>query len=250
MDVTPADLPLPAFLDPLLNYLSDNLPGPVYSFLITLFSHFLALCTALYALLLSLLSTHPLQWDAQTVLPPLIALLTSYLAIISLYRTTSWMFRTGLWFMKWGTLVGGTVAAFSWLLFQQNANGLAGRGIVAGLGSVVLDMLNGDGRNAAGGPRTRSRSRKPAKKTAGSRMKKPKPWDSFERHREWQYQENGGAESEDAPDVLATLMDKAAEAVTGNAWWEVAKSVFTGQDASGESEAPQEQRRKGKTKTR
>ncbi|KAJ7251790.1 hypothetical protein B0H12DRAFT_1219502 [Mycena haematopus] len=249
MDVTPADLPLPAFLDPLLTYLSDNLPGPVYSFLITLLSHLLALCTALYVLFLSLLSTHPLQWDAQTVLPPLIALLTSYLAIVSLYRTTSWMFRTSLWFMKWGTLVGGTIAALSWLLFQQDANGLAGRGIVAGLGSAVLNMLNGDGRNAAGGPRTRSRSRKPAKKAAG-RMKKPKPWESFERHREWQYQENGGAEDQDAQDVLANLMDKAAEAVSGSTWWDVAKGVFAGQDASDESESPREQRRKGNTKTR
>ncbi|KAF7362071.1 hypothetical protein MVEN_00552700 [Mycena venus] len=250
-NVTPADLPLPAFLDPLLAYLSDNLPGPVYSFLITFISHLLAVCTALYALLLSLLSTHPLQWDAQTVLPPLIALLTSYLAIVSLYRTTSWMFRTSLWFMKWGTLLGGIVAGTSWLLFQQDGNGLAGRGLVAGLGSMVLNMLNGEGRNAAGGPRTRSRSRKQAKKSPGTRMKKPKPWDSFEAHREWQYQENGGAGGGDAQDVLADLMDKASKVVTENGWWEVAKGVFAGQGASQEeSESSQGQKRKGNTKTR
>jgi hypothetical protein len=239
---------LPAFLDPLLEYLSENLPAPVYSFLITLASHALALCTAFYALFLSLLSTHPLQWDAQTVLPPLIALLTSYLAIVSLYRTTSWMFRTSLWFMKWGTLLGGIVAGTSWLLFQQDGNGLAGRGIVAGLGGIVLNMLNGDGRNAAGGPRTRSRSRNSAKKAAGTRMKKPKPWDSFEQHREWQYQENGGAEG--GQDVLANLMDQASKAVTGSGWWEVAKSVFAGQDASEESESARAQGRKGNSKTR
>ncbi|KAK7057410.1 hypothetical protein R3P38DRAFT_3252521 [Favolaschia claudopus] len=248
MDVTPADLPLPAFLDPLLTLLSDNLPGPVYSFLINLLSHLLALCTALYALLLSLLSTHPLQWDAQTVLPPLIALLTSYLAIVSLYRTTSWMFRTSLFFIKWGTLFGGGVAALSWLLFQQGGNGLAGRGIVAGLGGIVLNLLNGDGMNAAGRPRTRSRSRK--SKTGGTRINKPKPWDSFERHREWQYQENGGgAEGTDA-EVVAEFLNKAGQAVTGSKWWEVAKNVFAGQDSEGDAQTSQEQRRKGNTKTR
>lgn len=245
MDLTPADLPLPAFLDPLLAYLSDNLPAPVYSFLITLLSHLLALCTALYALFLSLLSTHPLQWDAQTVLPPLIALLTSYLAIISLYRTTSWMFRTTLWFMKWGTVVGVIFAGATWLLFQQDGNGLAGRGIVAGVGSLVLNMLNGDGRNAAGGPRTKSRSRKQAKKS-GTRLRKPKPWDSFEQHREWQFQENGGA---DGGDMLGNLMDAASKAVKEGGWWEVAKGVF-GEGTSEESEPSERQRRKGNTKTR
>ncbi|KAJ7675119.1 hypothetical protein B0H17DRAFT_1081871 [Mycena rosella] len=169
-NVTPADLPLPAFLDPLLAYLSDSLPAPVYSFLITLLSHLLALCTALYALFISLLSTHPLQWDAQTVLPPLIALLTSYLAILSLYRTTSWMFRTSLWFMKWGTIVGGLIAASSWLLMQQDGNALAGRGVVAGVASL---------------PKKQTKKSK-------TRQRKPKPWESFERHREWQFQENGG----------------------------------------------------------
>ncbi|KAJ7668413.1 hypothetical protein DFH06DRAFT_1321668 [Mycena polygramma] len=248
MDVTPGDLPLPAFLDPILVYLSETLPAPVYTFIITLLSHLLALCTAFYALFLSLLSTHPLQWDAQTVLPPLIALLTSYLAIVSLYRTTSWMFRTSLWFIKWGTVIGAIVAASSWLLFQQDVNGLAGRGIVAGVGSLVLDMLNGDERNAAGGPRTRSRSRKQAKKS-NARLKKPKPWDSFESHREWQYQENEGANGGAAGDVLGNIMNAAGEAVAGSRWWEAAKSAFMGEEVPDEQESSPGQR-KAKTKTR
>ncbi|KAJ7188491.1 hypothetical protein C8R46DRAFT_22421 [Mycena filopes] len=247
MDVTPADLPLPAFLDPLLAYLSDSLPGPVYSFIITLLSHLLALCTALYALFLSLLSTHPLQWDAQTVLPPLIALLTSYLAIVSLYRTTSWMFRMSLWFIKWGTIVGAIVAASSWLLLQQNGNALGG-GIVAGVGGLLLNMLNGDGRNAAGGPRTRSRSGRQTKK-AKTRAKKPKPWDSFERHREWQFNDNEGANGGDGQDPLANLMDAASQAVRANGWWEAAKGAFMGGESSADAE-PGSKRRKSNTKTR
>ncbi|KAJ6558548.1 hypothetical protein DFH09DRAFT_533760 [Mycena vulgaris] len=244
--VTPADLPLPAFLDPLLAYLSENLPAPVYSFLITLLSHSLALCTALYAVFLSLMSTHPLQWDAQTVLPPLIALLTSYLAIVSLYRTTSWMFRTSLWFIKWGTIVGGLVAASSWLLLQQDGNALAGRGIVAGVGSLLLNLLNGEGRNAAG--RTRSQSAKPAKK-AKSRQRKPKPWDSFDRHREWQFQENGGEANDGVQDVLGNIMDAAGKVVRDSGWWEAAKGILKGEGESGESESPGH-KRKSNTKTR
>ncbi|KAJ6603118.1 hypothetical protein B0H10DRAFT_2079423 [Mycena sp. CBHHK59/15] len=246
MDVTPADLSLPAFLDPLLSYLSDNLPPPVYSFLLTLLSHLLAICTALYALFLSLLSTHPLQWDAQTVLPPLIALLTSYLAIVSLYRTTSWMFRTSLWFMKWGTIVGAIIAASSWLLFQQDGNALAGRG-VGGLGSMVLNMINGDGKNVADGRRKRSQSGKQSK----TRLLKPKPWDSFDRHREWQFQENGGggANEGDAQHVIGNILDAAGKVVGEGGWWEAAKIAVLGGSASGEQDSGR-QKRKANTKTR
>ncbi|KAJ7128896.1 hypothetical protein C8R43DRAFT_1026274 [Mycena crocata] len=249
--VTPADLPLPAFLDPLLAYLSDTLPAPIYSFSITLLSHILAILTALYALVQSLLSTHPLQWDAQTVLPPLIALLTSYLAIVSLYRTTSWMFRTSLWFIKWGTIVGGIVAASSWLFLQQDGNVLAGRGIVAGIGGLLLNMINGDGRNAAGGPRTRSQTAKQGRKSK-TRLRKPKPWDSFEQHREWQFQENGGNDG-DAQDVLGNILDAAGKVVKDSRWWEVAKGVFSGDQDTREGEAESgtgRQKRKANTKSR
>ncbi|KAJ7078888.1 hypothetical protein B0H15DRAFT_914524 [Mycena belliarum] len=256
MDVTPADLPLPAFLDPLLAYLSDSLPAPIYSFLLTLLSHSLALCTALYSLFLSLLSTHPLQWDAQTVLPPLIALLTSYLALVSLYRTTSWMFRTSLWFVKWGTIVGGLVAASSWLLFQQDGNAMAGHGIVASVGSLILNLLNGDGRNAAG--RTRAQPGRQAKKKPSTRQPKtkPKPWDSFDRHREWQFQENGEAQAANdggVQDVLGNIMDVAGKAMKESGWWDVAKGVLSGESEESrgrEPEASTNRKRKANTKTR
>ncbi|KAJ7647516.1 hypothetical protein FB45DRAFT_893644 [Roridomyces roridus] len=237
--VTPADVPLPPFFDPVLAYLSDNLPEPIYSFLLTVLSHILALATALYALVLSLLSTHPLQWDALTILPPLIALLTSYLAILSLYRTTTWMFRMSFWFIKWGTLLGGVVALASWILAQQGgANALAGRGLAATVGSMLLNAMDGDGRNAAGRPRTRSRTTK-----FKSRTTRPKPWDSFEQHREWQQEQdpNDG-------DVFDNIMNAAGKAVMENGWWEAAKGFLGKQD---ESESSTRQNRKEKkTKTR
>ncbi|KAJ7209571.1 hypothetical protein GGX14DRAFT_452023 [Mycena pura] len=234
MEVTPADLYLPAFLDPLLAYLSNSLPAPVYSFLITFLSHLLALGTAFYSLFVSILSTHPLQWDAQTVLPPLIALLTSYLAIVSLYRTTSWMFRTSLFFIKWGSILGGLVAAVSWLLAQQDGNALAGRGLTAAVGSLVLNMLNGEGRNAAGG----SRSRSPASKSK-TRTRKPAAWEPWDRHREWQEREDRHANTAGVQDVFGELMNTANKVIT---WWDAG--------APAQSESEQQKGSKAKSRTR
>src|SRR6267154_831419 len=97
-----ADITLPAFLDPLLDFFAEQLPPPLYSFLISLLSHSLALFTALVSLISSLVSSKPWEWDAQTIIPPLITFLAAYLALVSLYRTTSWMVRTSFWFIKWG----------------------------------------------------------------------------------------------------------------------------------------------------
>ncbi|KAF7321500.1 hypothetical protein MKEN_00670800 [Mycena kentingensis (nom. inval.)] len=208
MDIHPNQLP--AFLDPLLSYLSDVLPHPAYSFLLSILSHVLALASALYTLLVSLLSTHPLQWDAQTVLPPLIALLTSYLAILSVYRTTTWMFRTSFFFLKWGTIFGSFIALASWILAQGagGGNALAGRGLI---GSLLLNMLNGEDKNAAGCQRSRNK-----RKSRNQRKPPPKAWDTWDKQREWQYQEN-----EDSPeeDVLGNLMSMAGDFVRDGGWW-------------------------------
>ncbi|KAF7315346.1 hypothetical protein MIND_00049200 [Mycena indigotica] len=207
MDFVAADLP--AFLDPLLSFLSDQLPAPVYSLLLNILSHFLALGSALYTLLVGLLSTHPLQWDAQIVLPPLIALLTAYLALLSVYRTTAWMFRMSFFFVKWGTLFGGAIALASLVMAQQGGNAVDGGrgGIVAGLGSFLLDALNGQGQNAAGGRRNRQ-------KTKPSRTKrKPKAWESWDQHREWQYQEKEDLANNNQ-DVLGNIM----KLVVGGSW--------------------------------
>ncbi|KAF7298169.1 hypothetical protein HMN09_01038700 [Mycena chlorophos] len=217
---------LPAFLDPLLEYLADQLPSPLYSFLINLLSHLLALAFAVYSLVAALLSTHPLQWDAQTVLPPLIALLTSYLAVLSLYRTTAWMFRTSFFFVKWGTILGGFIALASWLLAQQDANGLAGRGMVGGIGGLVLSILNGDGQNGAGGRRTRSKPKR-------TQQRKPKAWESWDRHREWQYQEEQAPANEDA---FADLMNVAGDWIREGSWWK--------------TKEPTEEDKKAKTRSR
>ncbi|KAH7926691.1 hypothetical protein BV22DRAFT_986085, partial [Leucogyrophana mollusca] len=173
----PSDIPLPAFLDPLLDYLADQLPPPLYNFLLTFLSHVLALLTALVSLVASLISSKPWEWDAQTVLPPLITFLAAYLALVSLYRTTSWMFRTCLWFIKWGTIFGALTAGAGWYMGNQGG----GRGIVTSLGGILLDMLNGQGQNAPGGTRAPPQTRTKTE----TQKKRPKTWESFEKHQQW-----------------------------------------------------------------
>ncbi|PBK95681.1 hypothetical protein ARMGADRAFT_894201, partial [Armillaria gallica] len=102
-------------LEPILSLLKEQLPPPVYSFIISMLSHCLAFCTAFYTLVGGLASTNPLQWNAQTVLPPLIAVFSAYFALLSLYRTTSWMLRTSFWFIKWGTIVAALIGASGWV---------------------------------------------------------------------------------------------------------------------------------------
>jgi len=262
-NIQPDDIPLPAILDTILSYLSDTLPYPVYSFLISLLSHCLALFTALYALVMKLLSTHPLQWDAQTILPPLIAVLASYLAILSLYRTTSWMIRTSAWFIKWGVIFGALVAALGWVVGAGYGNEYAignGRGLVAGLGGTFLDLLNGKGQNAAGGSRSKTRmnSNSRSRLGAGKRgppLRKPKPWDSFELHREWQYQEEEVDDQglRDAQQVISDFVGSAGKLIREGSWWEVAKSTVWGnkqedeQGRTSRKQAPRTAKAKGKT---
>ncbi|KAF9264196.1 hypothetical protein L218DRAFT_820032, partial [Marasmius fiardii PR-910] len=134
--VTPEDIPLPAFVDPLLDYLSDSLPGPVYSFIVAFTSRCLAVISALLTVLAALLRTHPSEWSAQTLLPPLIAFFAAYFTLVSLYRTTSWILRTSIWFIKWGTMLGLLVGGAGWFMGANNAMGVPG--VASVVGSLVL----------------------------------------------------------------------------------------------------------------
>lgn len=212
------NIALPDILDPVLSYLSRTLPQPLYFFLINVLSHCLALFTALFTLVSSLISTNPLSWDAQTILPPLITVLAAYLALVSFYRTTSWMLRTSIFFIKWGTIIGALMAGAGY--FMGNAAGGGGNGVVSGLGGFVLDMINGQGQNAAGGSRRSQRS------TRSFDKKKPKAWESFERHREWQYQENDAGA--DAHTIISEIASAAGKFVRESGWWSVAKTIVEG----------------------
>lgn len=97
--------------------------------------------------------------------------------------------------------------------------GQAGGGAMAGgampyLGGLILDAINGPGQNAVGAPRTRARTQ------SGTR---PKAWESFQQHRDWQYQEgaNNGGGGE-----LGEVLQRVMGNVMGGGWMDAAKNAW------------------------
>ncbi|KAJ3988270.1 hypothetical protein F5890DRAFT_1492538 [Lentinula detonsa] len=219
-NVTPGDIPLPEFLDPIFSFLAENLPQPAYSILISLLSNGLALLSAVLTILRSLLFDSS-NWNAQTLLPPLIALLSAYLAIISLYRTTSWMLRTSFWFIKWGTVLATVAAGAGWLL-GNGGNPVGGRGVANTAAGIILDMFDNDQRNTA----------RSAQSSSG--RKRPKPWNSFKDHRDWQYREKEEREASnnDAQILMKSVLSAASSAIKESNWW----GVFDGAGGAKEEE--------------
>ncbi|KAG1802640.1 uncharacterized protein HD556DRAFT_1331237 [Suillus plorans] len=217
----PADIPLPAFLDPLLSFLADQLPPPLYSFLLSFLSHSLALFTALLSLISSLISSKPWQWDAQTILPPLISFLAAYLALVSLYRTTSWMVRTSIWFIKWGTIFGALTAGLGWYM-GQNA-GIGSTSIISSLAGFISDVLNEQTQTTPG------TSQSPKTRTQRKSNDRPKSWESFEKHKQWQYQErDGNQEGNDAQKIMSNIAKAANRLLAEGGWWDAARGIFDG----------------------
>lgn len=170
------------------------------------------------------------------------------------------MIRTSAWFIKWGTIFGALVAGLGWAVGAGYGNGYAvggGRGLVAGLGGVFLDLINGRGQNAAGGSRSKTRTNSNSRsrpRRKGPPARKPKPWDSFEVHREWQYQQEEADDQgvRDAQQIISDLVGSAGTVMREGGWWEAAKSVVYGNDQQDEREStnrksPRTAKAKGKT---
>ncbi|THH20815.1 hypothetical protein EW146_g645 [Bondarzewia mesenterica] len=247
----PADIPLPAFLDPLLQYLSSNVPPPLYSFLITAFSYALALFTGLLNLLLLLASTDPREWDVQTILPPLISILAAYLVLVSVYRTTTWMVRTSIWMLKWGVIISSLAAGAGFIMGNQHGGGGVGQwngagGFIPAISGMLFGVTNGPRDNAGEGSNPlRSRTNTPP------REPRPKPWESFDRHQQWQYQENANGEQPNVVEEMQRFAGNVMEAVRDSGWWGVAQGLMNdlGQERSDERERePKDKsgRRKGR----
>jgi len=228
-DIDPSSIPLPPILDPILSYLSSVLPPPLYSFLLTLLAHSLALFTSLLSLCYTLLSSKPWEWDAQTVIPPLITFLAAYLALVSLYRTTSWMFHTGVWFVKWGTIVGALVAAAGWIAAQGGGGGggigqAGGGGMMSFLGGLILDAINGQGQNAAGGSRSRSRTQ--------SQSRRPKAWESFQQQEGQRNtnpnRNNNDNERREGDGMVQDIIGSIIRAAERGGWLDAARNAMDG----------------------
>ncbi|KAH9839429.1 uncharacterized protein C8Q71DRAFT_831906 [Rhodofomes roseus] len=247
---------IPGFLDPLLNHLSSALPPSVYDAVLSLLSYSITFCTSLFHLLKALALSNPTSWDAQTILPPLITVLGAYLALVSFYRTTGWMIRTTFAFVKWGTLLSVLAAGAGYFMGNANANGGNGvdgqfRGIVPTFGGMILDMLNGQDRNVAGGARTSRTSTR--SRTQRRKAPRPKAWESWDRHQEWQYNDNAQNQAGDGgsgvQQIMGQIFGAAGRVIRDGGWWEAAKNVVDSAlqdpdaDAEGERDAGSEGRR-------
>jgi len=234
--VNPADLPLPPFLDPLLDYLEEKVPPPFFGILMNTLSHILAILSALFSLIQTIWDSSPSEWNAQTILPPLIALFTAYLALVSAWRTTSWMLRTGIWFAKWGTIISFLAAAAGWSMGNGGNNDGLGAlgGLMGGAGGILGSLLAGQGGNAGRGSDRASRKNK---------QERPKAWESFESHREWQYNEDEA--NRQNPDI-AQYVEAAMQAAQEHGLWGMAQKLMGSNVESNEDDSGTRKKKRDK----
>lgn len=207
-NVRPNDLP--QFLDPLLDFLADHLPSSIYDTLFVALSYGLMLMSGLFSLVAAMPSLKPWEWDAQTILPPLIMFLTAYYTLLSLYRTTSFMVRMVFRVLKWGLVLGVLGAGAGWFAGMDANNG----GAAGGLGAL-RDALQAQGRGAAGaGARDRTRNPNP----------RPRAYESFTAHEQWRYNEEEARRAEqadaasDAQRFIQSVAGFAGRAIGGAGW--------------------------------
>ncbi|KAL5528293.1 hypothetical protein ACEPAF_7429 [Sanghuangporus sanghuang] len=193
-NVRPDDLP--TFLDPLLDYLAATLPPSIYSLLFTALSYALMAVSGLSSLVASIPSLKPWEWDAQTVLPPLIMFLTAYYTLLSLYRTTSFMVRVVFRVVKWGLILGLLGASAGWLVGDQDIN----NNQLGGVLGAFRDGLHGHGHRegagavaGVGGAGARGGARTP--------RQRPRMYESFAAHEQWRYNEEQGRQAGSASDA-------------------------------------------------
>jgi hypothetical protein len=206
----PPQFALPNLFEPLLSYISSCLPPPVYNALLTLVVHGLSFLSALISLGTALISSRPSDWDAQKIVPPLITLLAVYLALSSAVRTATWFVRTTTWLIKWGIITAALSVASAWIF--------GGGGLVPSLAGVVLDIFNGRSQDAAGGPR-------------GSHQRvreRPSAWESYDKHREWQYEEQqwNAADSTSPSQHVQQFVADALQRAKDGSWWSIARGAM------------------------
>lgn len=195
---------LPPFLDPLFDVLADKLPPPIYDALFQLCSYALILLSGISKLAAALPSYKPWEWEAQTVLPPLIVVLSVYYVLSSMYRTTSFFIRMAFRLLKWGTIFSVLGGAYTWL-----ASGGAGNEVA----NALNQLFGSNARQRTGHPNTRSRAR----------SSRPRPWDSFTAHQQWQYNEEearrveAASSASDVQRAVQYIAGLAGRAMTGSA---------------------------------
>jgi len=251
---------LPDFLDSLLDFLYSKLPPHAYDIIENLLTHGYTLISSLISLVYTLISsaTSSGSWDVEKIIPPLITLLAAYLALVSFYRTAGWMIRTMFAFVKWGFILTtlGTAAGY----FLANANvggaeggnglgalGMGGFGLLSTLGGLVSEFMNGQGSQST----SRSSRAKSPQKQSKSKTR-PKAYESWDKHRQWQYNENEQNQPNnafaDAQRVIGDILGNAGRVAQESGWWDAAKDF--GKKFAENSGRRQETDRKSKRKER
>ncbi|KZT10601.1 uncharacterized protein LAESUDRAFT_605613, partial [Laetiporus sulphureus 93-53] len=243
-----AEAVLPAFLDPLLDYLYEALPPSIYNAVLQILAYAFSFFASMYTVIKDLATSPPSEWDAHVLLPPLVTLLAAYLALLSIYRTTGWMFRTTFWFVKWGVVISLLAAGSGWMLGNAYANGdidiaglFAGTGVLPALGGIIMHMLSGEGEGDG------SKSSSSATKSSRSRPRKergqrPKAWESWDKQHEWQYsedaaaQEGGDENSASVQSVIGKIIGTVERNVKEGDWWEAGKHAADDSDERTEGE--------------
>ncbi|KAF8828920.1 hypothetical protein HHX47_DHR3000538 [Lentinula edodes] len=103
-------------------------------------------------------------------------------------------------------------AGAGWLL-GSGGNTVGTQSVVNTAAGVILDMINHEEKSGARSTRS------------SSGRKRPKPWDSFKDHRDWQYKEQDGeTTNHDAQILMDSVLSAAGSAIKGSSWW----GVFNG----------------------
>jgi hypothetical protein len=214
-----------AIVSPLLQFIAAYLPTSLYPPVLTFISHLFATATKVSRLWNSLFSQNPTDWNIQAFLPAIISILAVYLALASLYRTTSWVLRTSFWFIKWGTIIGILLAGASY--YMGNDVAVENRGIIPDIGRYMINMANG-GQGSQDWRRVKSRQKRKHKSP------RPKVWESFERLREWQYQEINDAQVE-GEHLMSMIAGAADHVLEKSEWWAVVKNIWSNGEEDGSS---------------
>jgi len=255
---------IPEIFDPVFDYLSQYLPPTILSIIETLVANTITALYSLFTLIVALITNSPAQWNAEKILPPLITLLISYLALVSFYRTTGWMIRTAFAFAKWGFILSTLAGMAGYMLANANNGNGGGNGLVDALGGLarmfpavggmLLSMFSGNGNNQQGGRRT-GRAGSSASSSSSNRKtrpSRPKSWESWDRHSQWQYDENARQQSEgaDVQKIVSDILGTAKQYVMESGFWETAKGMMDEVTNNGAREAGQREESGGRSKSK
>jgi hypothetical protein len=119
------------------------------------------------------------------------------------------------WFMKWGTLFGIIMAGAGYFMGNGARDATGNQGIFPMLARYLFDDQ--------GRPQNRHRT---TQRGTSAKKQRPKAWESFDSHQEWQYQQETALQDQNVQ--LSQLMDilsGVAGQVWGGNWWDTASSA-------------------------